>query len=145
MSDSKLSAIISDGNSYQDIRVLHSCCNWELYRIFMKATMLERKQFTCPNRESNPGPWIYRQTLYHIAVKASFYRNAVEVCYIPCPVTFSPTKLDFVPVIPGHRESFLMRLWELLPESRVGYLLWAPAGNRTQVTGSTGKHSTMSL
>ena len=42
---------------------------------------------TCPSRESNPGRWIYRQTLYHVAVKACFYCKAVEVCYIPIPVT----------------------------------------------------------
>ena len=26
--------------------------------------------------------WIYRQAPYHVAVKSSFYRNVVEVCYI---------------------------------------------------------------
>ena len=90
------------------------------------TTVVERKYFTCPSRESNPGRWIYRQTLYHVAVKAGFYRKAVEVCYIPSPMTFSPTKLNFVPEVPGHRESFLMRLGELLPGSRMGYLRWAP-------------------
>ena len=35
------------------------------------------KYFTCPSWESNPGRWIYRQTLYHVAVKAGFYRKAV--------------------------------------------------------------------
>ena len=79
-----------------------------------------------PAGDSNPGRWIYRQTLYHVAVKTGFYRKAVEVCYTPIPVTFSPTKLDFIPEVPGHRESFLMRLGELLPKSRVGYLRWAP-------------------
>ena len=88
--------------------------------------VVEREYFTCPSRESNPGRWIYRQTLYHVAVKAGFYRKAVEVYYIPSPMTFSPTKLDFVPEVPGQRESFLMRLGELLPGSRVGYLRWAP-------------------
>ena len=43
------------------------------------AIVVERKYFTCPSRESNPGRWIYRQTLYHVAVKAGFYRKAVEV------------------------------------------------------------------
>ena len=52
----------------------------------MGATVVERKYFTCPSRESNPGCWIYRQTLYHVAVKAGFYRKAVEVyLYIPRP------------------------------------------------------------
>ena len=94
--------------------------------VLIVPSVVERKYFTCPSRESNPGRWIYRQTLYHVAVKAGFYRKAVEVCYIPSPVTFSPTKLDFDPEIPGHRESFLMRLGELLPGSRMGYLRWAP-------------------
>ena len=76
----------------------------------MGAIVVERKYFTCPSRESNPGRWIYRQTLYHVAVKAGFCRKAVEVYYIPSPVTFSPTKLNFVPEVLGHRESFLMRL-----------------------------------
>ena len=44
------------------------------------------KIFTCPSRDSNPGRWIYRQTLYHVAVKAGFYRKAVEMyLYIPRP------------------------------------------------------------
>ena len=36
----------------------------------------------CPSWESNPGRWIYRQTLNHVTVKAGFYRKAVEVYYI---------------------------------------------------------------
>ena len=52
------------------------------------AIVVERKYFTCPSRESNPGRWINRKTLYHVAVKAGFYRKAAEVCYIPSPVTF---------------------------------------------------------
>ena len=75
---------------------------------------VERKYFTCPSRESNPDRWIYRQTLYHVAVKTGVYSKAVEVYFIPSPVTFSPTKLNFVPKVLGHRESFLMRLRELL-------------------------------
>ena len=47
------------------------------------------------------------------------------MCYIPSPMTFSATKLDFVPEVPCHRESFLMRLRELLPGSMVDYLHWA--------------------
>ena len=53
------------------------------------AIVVERKYFTCPSRESNPGRCIYRQTLYHVAVKAGFYRKAVEVSYIiprPCDI-----------------------------------------------------------
>ena len=40
----------------------------------MKQYVVERKYFTCPSPESNPGRWIYMQTLYHVAVKAGFYR-----------------------------------------------------------------------
>ena len=58
---------------------------WSFDRLFtLGAIVVERKYFTCVSRESNPGSWIYRQALYHIAVKAGFYRKAVEVCkYIP--------------------------------------------------------------
>ena len=43
--------------------------------------VVEQKYFTCSSRESNPGRWIYRQTLYHVIVKAGFYHKAVEVLY----------------------------------------------------------------
>ena len=46
-----------------------------------------QKNPTCPRWESNLGRRIYRQTLYHVAVKAGFYRKAVEVYFIPSPVT----------------------------------------------------------
>ena len=66
------------------------------------ATVVERKYFTCPSRESNQGRWIYRQTLYHVAVKAGFYRKAVEVYFIYLdPVTFTPSNLKFVPEFLG--------------------------------------------
>ena len=56
--------------------------------IAVGAIVVERKYSTCPSLESNPGRWIYRQTLYHVAVKAGFYRKAVEVFYIHLdPVT----------------------------------------------------------
>ena len=42
------------------------------------AIFLEQKYFTCPSRESNPGRWIYKQTLYHVAVEAGFYSDVVE-------------------------------------------------------------------
>ena len=41
--------------------------------------VIERKYFSCPSQESNQGRRIYRQTLYHVPVKADFYHNAVEV------------------------------------------------------------------
>ena len=37
-----------------------------------------------------PGPQDLQQTLYYVAVKAGFYRKAVEVCYIPIPSTYFP-------------------------------------------------------
>ena len=56
--------------------------------------VVERKYFTGPSRESNPARWMYRQTLYHVAVKAGFYRKAVKVYYIYLdPVTFTPSNL----------------------------------------------------
>ena len=36
------------------------------------AIVVERKYFTCPSRESNPGRWIYRQTLYHHGGNTNF-------------------------------------------------------------------------
>ena len=39
-----------------------------------------------PAGNRTPGCWIYRQTLYHVAVKAGFCRKAVEAyLYIPRP------------------------------------------------------------
>ena len=58
---------------------------------------LERKYFTCTSRESNPGRWIYRQTLYHVAVKAGFYRKAVEVYQIPIPCDMYPLQFEIRP------------------------------------------------
>ena len=50
----------------------------------LQLIVVKRKLSTCPGRESNPGHWINKQTLYHVAVKACFYRKAVEVYfYIP--------------------------------------------------------------
>ena len=54
------------------------------------VSVVEQKYFTCPNRESNPGRWIYRQTLYHVAVKAGIYSKAVEVFYLPRPCDIHP-------------------------------------------------------
>ena len=65
---------------------------------YVGAIVVERKYFTCPSRESNPGRWIYRQTLYHVAVKAGFYRKAVEVYYIPrpCDMQFESFQVFFI-------------------------------------------------
>ena len=69
-----------------------SVCQSSCPSITLGAIVVERKYFTCPSRESNPNCWIYRQTLYHVAIKAGFYRKAVEVYYIPIPTTLSPPK-----------------------------------------------------
>ena len=42
--------------------------------------------------QPGPGLWIYRQTFYHVAVKAGFCHNAVEVYYIHRPMTSGPTE-----------------------------------------------------
>ena len=66
-----------------------SCTNGSL--LFMSAPDILNTfkglyaQKACPSRESNPGRWINRQTLYHVAVKAGFYCKAVEVYHIPIP------------------------------------------------------------
>ena len=62
-------------------------CHGARYKIHFYCLVVEAG-FTCSSWESNPGRWIYRQTLYHVAVKAGFYRKAVEVCYIPIPTTY---------------------------------------------------------
>ena len=58
--------------------------------------------FTCPSGESNLGRWIYRQKLYHVAVKAGFYHKAVEVFHtyhnylnliLPAPISLSTVPL----------------------------------------------------
>ena len=99
------------------------------YCLEMNLFMCRRaKIFYLPQPGIEPRSLDLRQTLYHVAVKAGFYRKAVEVYFIPSPVTFSPTKLNLIPKVPGHRESFLMRLGNYCQGqlSRVGYLRWAP-------------------
>ena len=36
-----------------------------------------------PDRGLNPVHWTQSPTLYRVAIKASLYRKAVQVCYIP--------------------------------------------------------------
>ena len=60
--------------------------------------VVERKYFTIPSLESHPGRLIYSQTLYHVAVKAGFYRTAVEVyLYIPRPCDIHPLQFEIRP------------------------------------------------
>ena len=72
----------------------------KVYRCLLfwgKINVEERKYFTCPSWESNPGRWIYSQTLYHVAVKAGFYRKAVEVYYIDRPCDIHPLQFEIRP------------------------------------------------
>ena len=39
----------------------------------------------CPSHESNLGPSIYKQTLYHVTIKVGLCGKAVEVRYMPVP------------------------------------------------------------
>ena len=48
-------------------------------RVIYNGRHCRRAKIVYLPRESNPGRWIYRQTLYHVAVKASFCRQEVEV------------------------------------------------------------------
>ena len=110
------------------------------------------KSPTCPTRESNPD--LQANTLKRRC--KSLLILAVEVCYIPSRVTFSPTKYDFklsLKFHAGHRESFLMRLQEFLLGSRVGCPLvgaivierkksYLFQSRKAWVARSTGKHST---
>ena len=44
------------------------------------------------------GRWCYRKPLYHVAVKAGFYRKAVEVyLYIPRPRDIHPLEFEIRP------------------------------------------------
>ena len=45
------------------------------------------EKFQPPEVGIEPGPQDLKATLYHVAVKAGFYRKAVEVCYMPIPTT----------------------------------------------------------
>ena len=57
------------------------CTEWSLDGLFtVGAIVVEQKFLTCSSQKSN------RQTLYHVAVKACFYRKGEEVySYIPRP------------------------------------------------------------
>ena len=69
-----------------------------ILKTFTNVNVVERKYFTCPSHESNQGRLIYRQTLYHVAVKAGFYRKAVEEVYhIPIPCDIHPLQFEIRP------------------------------------------------
>ena len=54
------------------------------------------KNFYVPAEDRTGDLSILRQALYYVAIKASLYREAVQVYYIPnlYPVTFSPSILN---------------------------------------------------
>ena len=57
---------------------------------------------TCPSWEWNPGFLIYRQTLYHVAVKAQNLKELELKCVIYLdPVTFTLSNLKFIPEFLG--------------------------------------------
>ena len=67
---------------------------------------------TCPTQESNPGGWIYRQTLYHVTEKVCFYCKAVAVerTYFNLPQPgIEPRWLDLqANILPSHWKSQLL-------------------------------------
>ena len=89
------------------------------------AYVAERKYFTCRSRESNPGFWIYRQTLYHVAVKAGFYRKAVEVYYIPRPCDIHPLQCEIRPRISWYRNHVKMNPREIfMHRTVIGWVIY---------------------
>ena len=95
----------------------------------------------------------WRQTLYHVAVKAGFYCKAVEVCYIPIPCfkLIRPESTQNHAVILGHFMLSDARNTSRGPTYRPPNVTGcrkiphARGGNRTWAAGSKGKHSTRSL
>ena len=69
---------------------------------------------TWPGWGSNPDLPGGSQTVYRATIKAGLYSKVVQVYIYLYPVTFSPTKLGFVPEDPGHRECWNNRHGELL-------------------------------
>ena len=93
---------------------------------FLKYTCRRAKIFYLSQLGIESRLDLQANTLPRRCISQLLPQGSRSVLYIPSPVTFSPTKLDFVPKVPGHRESFLMRLGELQLESRLDYLRWAP-------------------
>ena len=83
------------------------------------------KIFYLPQLESNPGRWIYRQTLYHVAVKAGFYRKAVGVYYIPRPCDIHPLQYEIRPRISWYRNHVKMNPREIFMHRKViGWVIY---------------------
>ena len=103
------------------------CRYFSFYELLkFRAHVVERKYFTCFSRESNPGRWINRQTLYHVAVKAGFYRKAVEVCYIiPRPCDIHPLQFEIRPRISWYRNHVKMNPREIfMHETVIGWVIY---------------------
>ena len=61
---------------------------------------VERNFLTCPSWKLNPGRWIFRQTLYHVAVKAGFSVNTLPPGRVAQSVTCLATNACLT-AIPG--------------------------------------------
>ena len=66
--------IVMMSQSWDIITIIMSKCELDLFNT-IGAIVVEQKYFTCPSRESNPGRWIYSQTLSYVTVKTGFYRK----------------------------------------------------------------------
>ena len=62
---------------------------WDLKTVNMHRV---QKISNRPMWESNLSRRIYRQTLYHVAVKVGFYHKAVEVFYLPISTSYNSLK-----------------------------------------------------
>ena len=67
----------------------HNCNENRTFKITQTLKYISLVDLFGPSRLLNPGGWIYRQRLYHVAVKAASYRKAVDMYYIvprPCDI-----------------------------------------------------------
>ena len=97
---------------YASITMQSGNAEASLYRranIFQPVTCLHANHLnkilfepTCPSRESNPGRWMYTQTLYHVVVKADFHK----ILYLSCTKQNNPGSPESVCslLIAQHRE-----------------------------------------
>ena len=56
-----------------------------LYPVTLNVTGEKMEIIFFPSRGSNPVRWTQSPILYRVAIKASLYRKAVQVSYIPIP------------------------------------------------------------
>ena len=101
-----------------------------------------------PRPGIEPGPLDSKSYIYHVAIKAGFYRKAVQVCYIPIPlqteirpwISSSPriTWISFMHTCGFFTAGAKCNSWKLL-------LTNAAAGDRTRAVCVTGEDSTASV